>query len=78
MAVKLVVFRLIADDLDAKGGVGKGLQHNADELNDVFGHKGQTKEMLPEEPWHGTESQHTQQGHYLVFLQLNPDYVEIT
>lgn len=43
MAEKLVIFRLVADYLDAKGGIGKRLQDNADELNYIFRHKGQTK-----------------------------------
>lgn len=43
VAQKLVVFRLFAEDLDAKGGIGKGFQHNADELDDVLRHVGQIK-----------------------------------
>ena len=46
MAEKLVILRLIADDLDAEGGIGKRLQYNADELNYILGHKGQTKGKL--------------------------------
>ena len=43
MAMEFMSFRLITQDTDAKGGIREGFFHDADELYDIFGHKGQTK-----------------------------------
>ena len=44
MTMKLMIFRLRTEDPDSKGGIWKRLFHNADELDDIFRHKGNSKE----------------------------------
>ena len=39
MAQKFVVLRLVARHADAECGIGKSFFHNADEFDDVFGHR---------------------------------------
>jgi hypothetical protein len=43
MTQKLVVLRLLTDNANMEGGIGKRLQDNADEFYDIFRHKGQIK-----------------------------------
>ena len=37
-AEKLMILRLIGDDPNTEGGIGKTFFHNADEFNDIFRH----------------------------------------
>lgn len=40
MTEELVILRLVTRYADSEGGIGECFQHNADELDDILGHKG--------------------------------------
>jgi len=59
---KLVIFRFGTRDSDAERGIWEGFFHDADELDDILGHRKEKGEKNPKKPGYPNERTSHQQG----------------